>query len=122
MLGGCLLRTTTGAMETALKTLISVVTPCFNEAGNVEELYRQIKEVFAVLPQYDYEQLYIDNASTDGTEAILRRLAATDRNVKVIINQRNFGHIRSPYHAFLQARGEAVIVMVTSACTAAPIG
>lgn len=108
-----MLRITTGAMETAVKKLISVVTPCFNEEGNVEELYRQIKAVMEKLPQYDYEHLYIDNSSTDGTAQILRRLAAEDRRVKVIINLRNFGHIRSPYHAFMQAHGDAVIVMVS---------
>jgi glycosyltransferase involved in cell wall biosynthesis len=93
--------------------LISVVTPCYNEEGNVEELHRQIKDVFAGLPQYDYEHLYIDNNSQDGTVDKLRRIAAQDQRVKVILNARNFGHIRSPYHAFLQARGDAVIVMVS---------
>lgn len=93
--------------------LVSIVTPCFNEEGNVGELYRQIKAVMEKLPQYDYEHLYIDNSSTDGTEPILRKLAAEDRRVKVIFNQRNFGHIRSPYHAFMLARGDAVIVMVS---------
>ena len=92
---------------------ISVVTPCYNEEGNVEELYRQIKAVFAALPQYRYEHLYIDNASEDATPTILRRLAAEDPNVKVIINIRNFGHIRSPHHAFMEAKGDAVIVMVS---------
>ena len=92
---------------------ISVVTPCFNEEGNVEELYRQIKEVLAALPQYEYEHIFIDNASTDGTVPILRRLAAGDPRVKVIINNRNFGHIRSPYYGLLAATGEAVIVMAS---------
>jgi glycosyltransferase involved in cell wall biosynthesis len=100
-------------MQSMNRPLISVVTPCYNEEGNVEELYRQIKAVFAGLPQYDYEQLYIDNNSQDGTVAILRRIAAQDQRIKVILNARNFGHIRSPYHAFLQARGDAVIVMVS---------
>lgn len=59
----------------------------------------------------DYEMLFIDNASTDGTVEELRRLAAEDARVKVILNQRNFGHVRSPYHGLLQARGDAVIVL-----------
>ena len=95
------------------RRLISIVTPCYNEEGNVEELYRQIKQVFAALPQYDYEHLYIDNSSQDGTIDKLRRLAAQDQRVKVILNARNFGHIRSPYHALLQANGDAVIAMVS---------
>ena len=88
---------------------ISVVTPCYNEAENVRELYEAIKAVFAPLTQYTYEHIYIDNCSTDGTPAILRQLAAADRNVKVILNTRNFGHIRSPFHGLIQARGDAVI-------------
>ncbi len=92
--------------------LISIVTPCFNEEDNVAELYRQVKVVFAALPQYRYEHLFIDNASTDRTVEILRGIAATDPNVRVIVNARNFGHIRSPCHAFLQTRGDAVISVV----------
>src|SRR5208282_6598465 len=92
--------------------LISIVTPCYNEEHNVEETYRRVKQLFAGLGKYHYEHLFIDNASTDGTQAILRRLAAEDKNVKVILNSRNFGHIRSPYHAVLQARGDAVVPLV----------
>ncbi len=92
--------------------LISVITPCYNEEDNVAEVYRQVKAVFDGLPQYDYEHLFIDNASTDGTVAILREIAREDRRVKVIVNARNFGHIRSPYHAVLQAKGDAVIGIV----------
>ena len=55
--------------------------------------------------------LFIDNASTDGTQAELRQLAVEDSRVGVILNQRNFGHVRSPYHGLLQAPGDAVIVM-----------
>jgi glycosyltransferase involved in cell wall biosynthesis len=92
--------------------LISIVTPCYNEEGNVEETYRRVKAFFAAEDRYRYEHVFIDNASTDRTAAILRRLAAEDSNVKVILNSRNFGHIRSPYHAMLQARGDAVIPLV----------
>jgi glycosyltransferase involved in cell wall biosynthesis len=92
---------------------ITVVTPCYNEVENVRELYVAIKEVFNGLPQYEYDHIYIDNASTDRTAEILREIAAEDPNVKVIINARNFGHVRSPYHGFLQAKGDAVIVMAS---------
>ncbi|OKP66671.1 dolichol monophosphate mannose synthase [Paenibacillus sp. P3E] len=92
--------------------LISIVTPCFNEEDNVEEIYRQVKEVFENLPDYTYEHIFIDNSSKDGTVEILKKLAFNDTKIKVIVNSRNFGHIRSPYHAMLQARGEAVISLV----------
>jgi glycosyltransferase involved in cell wall biosynthesis len=90
---------------------ITVLTPCYNEAENVQTLYERVRAVFQALPEYTYEHLFIDNASTDDTVAILRRIAACDRNVKVIVNTRNFGHIRSPYHALLQCHGDAVIGM-----------
>ena len=89
--------------------LISILTPCFNEADNVEDLHAQVVQVMSELPGYEFEHIYIDNASTDGTVPILRRLAAADSRVKVILNARNFGHIRSPFHGILQAHGDAVI-------------
>jgi len=94
------------------KPLISIVTPCYNEEENVAELYRQVREVFASLPAYRYEHIFIDNASRDRTVAILKEIAGQDTNVKIIVNSRNFGHIRSPYHALLQAEGDAVILLV----------
>jgi len=91
---------------------ISIVTACYNEEENVAELYAQVRAVIEGLHGYSYEHLFIDNASTDRTVAILRDLAGRDKRVKVIVNARNFGHIRSPYHALLQARGDAVISIV----------
>ena len=91
--------------------LISVVTPTYNEEENVEEVYRQVKEVFAGLGGYAYEHIFIDNASRDRTVPILKEIARTDKRVKIIVNNRNFGHIRSPYYGILQARGDAVITM-----------
>ena len=89
--------------------LISVVTPCRNEEENVREVHELVKRVFADLENYSLEHIFIDNASTDKTVAILREIAADDKCVKVIVNARNFGHIRSPYHAILQANGDAVV-------------
>ncbi|HEV2704038.1 MAG TPA: glycosyltransferase family 2 protein [Steroidobacteraceae bacterium] len=91
---------------------ITVVTACFNEEDNVEEVYRQVRAVMESIDGVSYHHLFIDNRSTDGTAEILRRLAAADDRVQVILNTRNFGHVRSPYHAFLQAEGDAVIPVV----------
>jgi len=91
--------------------LISVVSPCYNEEGNIEILTERVRELFANLPQYRYEHIIIDNHSTDRTVDILRGIAKDDPNVKVIVNARNFGHIRSPQHAFFEAKGDAVIVL-----------
>ena len=95
------------------RRLISIVTPCFNEAGNVDELHRRIASQMAAFPDYEYEHIFIDNASTDGTIAAIRRLASVDSHVKAIINNRNFGIIRSSNHGLLQAHGDAVINMAS---------
>jgi len=95
------------------RKLISVITPCYNEEGNVEELHRRIAAVFETIPQYDWEHIYIDNASCDSTPRLLRQMAAADSRVKVILNTRNFGHIRSPFHALLQARGDACVSLAS---------
>ena len=92
---------------------VSVVSPCYNEVGNVEELYQRVLAVMRRLGRYRYEHIFIDNCSKDGTADVLRRLAARDRNVKIIENTRNFGHIRSPMYAFTQASGDAVIILLS---------
>jgi len=92
--------------------LISVFTPCYNEEENVDELYQRVKAVFDGLPQYKYEHLFIDNASTDQTVARLKAIAANDPKVKIIVNLKNFGQVRSPYYAMMQCMGEAVIGIV----------
>jgi polyisoprenyl-phosphate glycosyltransferase len=92
--------------------LLSIVTPCYNEGENIEELYERIVAVMAKLP-YDYEHICIDNASTDDTVPKLKALAAKDKRLKIIVNARNFGHIRSPYHALLQSNGDATILIAS---------
>lgn len=93
--------------------LISVVTPCYNEEENIMELYTQVKRVFDGLEDYTYEHIFIDNASIDETVPILRNLSKSDKKVKVIVNSRNFGHIRSPYYGLLQTSGDAAIVLAS---------
>lgn len=91
---------------------ISIITPCYNEEDNIVELYTRVRAVIASLGRYKYEHIFIDNASQDRTVEVLKTLAAADQNVKVIVNARNFGHIRSPMHALCQTQGDAVIGIV----------
>ena len=91
---------------------ITVVSACFNELENIAAACQQIRGVFAELPQYDYEHIFIDNASIDGTADVLRDISGKDSHVKVIINTRNFGHIRSPFYVLLQSKGDAVVTYV----------
>jgi len=88
---------------------VSIVTPCFNEEQNVVELYERVRAVMGLIGEYRYEHIFIDNGSRDNTLAILKYIARTDHNVKVIANSRNFGPIRSPMHALQQAHGDCVI-------------
>lgn len=91
---------------------ITIVTPCYNEEANIEEIYRQARKVMAQVPDVSYQHLFIDNCSLDRTPQMLREMAASDPSVKVIFNARNFGHIRSPYYGLMQAPGDAVILLV----------
>ncbi|MES2686101.1 MAG: glycosyltransferase family 2 protein [Pseudomonadota bacterium] len=92
---------------------ISIITPCFNEESNVELLHDRVTATLAMIPQYAYEIIYIDNASTDGTVSKVKALIQRNRNVRLIVNARNFGHIRSPYYGLMQATGDAVILMAS---------
>ena len=91
---------------------ISIFTACYNEEENVEALVKVVADIFKTLPQYDYEHVFIDNASEDKTVEILKGIIKTDKHVKVIVNSRNFGHIRSPFYGMLQCTGDAVISLV----------
>ena len=90
------------------KKLISIVTPVYNEEGNIQSIYSAIKEIFTRIDKYDYEHIFADNNSQDQTLSILKEIAQQDRNVKIIANSRNFGFVRSSYYALLQGQGDAV--------------
>ena len=72
---------------------ISIVTACYNEEDNVEELYKQVKKVMnEKVSKYNYEHIFIDNSSEDKTVKVLKSIAKYDKNIKIIVNSRNFGH------------------------------
>lgn len=93
------------------RPLISVVVPCYNEEGNIDILYERLCAVFAQFTDIRFQIVFIDNASVDGTQAMLRELAVRDRRVKAIFNIRNFGPLRSPLHGFFESPGDALICM-----------
>lgn len=96
-----------------MRKKVSVVTPCYNEEENVENLYNKVKNIFEIdlNNKYDFEYIFIDNCSQDKTVDILSQIAQNDKRVKIIINSRNFGHVRSPYYGLLQAQGNAAITL-----------
>lgn len=92
---------------------ISVLIPCYNEAENVGPISKAVTDIMErELPQYDYELVFIDNDSTDGTRDILRDLCSANPRIKAILNARNFGQFNSPYYGMLQMTGDCVIEMV----------
>ena len=93
--------------------LLSIVTPCYNEEANIDELYARIKDAIRVETSYRFELIFIDNHSSDGTVTKLKSLASLDPMVKIIVNTRNFGHIRSPYYGILQSGGVATIYLAS---------
>jgi glycosyltransferase involved in cell wall biosynthesis len=64
------------------------------------------------LVDYQYNHLFVDNCSTDNTLVILKEIASIDKNVKIIVNSRNFGPIRSFHNGIIEADGDALIPMV----------
>jgi glycosyltransferase involved in cell wall biosynthesis len=94
------------------KKLISIVTPCYNEEDNIEELCNRIASVMLELP-YEYEHICIDNHSSDATVKKIKQMAKNDKRLKLIVNARNFGHIRSPYYGLLQSSGDATILIAS---------
>lgn len=95
------------------KKVITIVSPTYNEEENVLLFYSRVNEVIKNILNYQFEFLFIDNASTDETANILKDLAKQDKKIKVIINTRNFGHIRSPYWGIIQSQGDATIYLAS---------
>jgi polyisoprenyl-phosphate glycosyltransferase len=100
-------------MHNNSKQKITILTPCFNELENLEALVEAIIKVSKKIPEITINHLFIDNASTDGTIQKLRILAEKYHHVQVILNNRNYGHIRSPMYGLLQAKGDAVVIMAS---------
>ncbi len=91
---------------------ISIVVPCYNEEANIEALAQAIKDIFRHrLGSYRYEIIFIDNDSSDASRDIIRKLCAEDKDIKGILNAKNFGQFNSPYYGMLQSSGAAVILM-----------
>lgn len=93
---------------------ISIVSSCYNEEANLDELYQRVSSVWNQYNgKYEFEYILLDNGSTDNTETKLRELAQKDKRIKVILNSRNFGQINSPFFGILNADGDAVIAIVS---------
>lgn len=92
---------------------LSLVAPCYNEVGNVGELYERVVAALGSQTDLEWEIIFIDNASTDGTLAAIRALIERDGRVRAIANARNYGPVRSIYHGMMQANGDAVVLVAS---------
>ena len=91
---------------------ISVLIPCFNEVDNVIPISEAIIEEFKLnLSKYDYEIVFIDNCSIDGTRLNLEKLCEGNRKIKAIFNAKNFGQFNSPFYGMCQTTGDCTICM-----------
>lgn len=89
---------------------LSVVIPCYNEEENAAAICRAVISQLEPL-NLSFDVIFIDNDSTDRTVEIIRSLCQADPRVRLIVNTRNYGQMRSPTHGIYQARGRAVIGM-----------
>lgn len=95
-----------------MKKLISVLIPCYNEVENVQPISEAIINEFVTkLPQYDYEIVFIDNFSTDGTRKKIEQICKINPKIKAIFNAKNFGQFNSPYYGMCQTHGDCTIAM-----------
>lgn len=91
---------------------ISIMIPCYNEVENVELISEAVINVLdESLSQYDYELLFIDNCSTDGTREVLEKICAKNKKIKAILNVTNFGQFNSPFYGMCQTTGDCTISM-----------
>jgi len=96
------------------KPKLSLVTGSFNEEGNVDEWFERVFAAVAVLqPRYELEIVWIDNASVDRTVDLVSAWCSRDPRVKLIVNARNFGPIRSPFHGLMQASGDVCVYLAS---------
>jgi glycosyltransferase involved in cell wall biosynthesis len=102
---------TTKLSEEKIKKILSIVTACYNEEDNIYELHDRLTKVMDILPNYNYEIICIDNYSTDGMREEIKKICEKDKKFKVLFNLRNFGHIRSPSHAFYQANADLIVFL-----------
>ena len=89
---------------------ISIVTPTFNEEDNIENLCTSVENIFNEL-KINYEHIIIDNHSKDKTVLIVKKIIKKNNKVKLIVNNKNYGHLASPVHGIKNTTGDATILL-----------
>ncbi|MCE2435050.1 MAG: glycosyltransferase family 2 protein [Candidatus Latescibacteria bacterium] len=92
-------------------TRLSVVVPCFNEEAVIRETHRQLVSTLEQVPELDFELVYVDDGSRDGTLDLLRGIQRADSRVRVLVLSRNFGHQIAVTAGIQGTQGDAVVVI-----------
>lgn len=90
--------------------LVSIIVPCFNEEQAITFFYHEIKKVM-LLGDMDFEIMFVDDGSNDGTISMIKELAKKDPCVKYLSFSRNFGKESAMYAGLCNAKGDYVTVM-----------
>lgn len=94
-----------------MKKAVSIMIPCYNEEDNIVSISKAVVTQMEQMPEYDYELLFIDNCSTDRTQALLRSICEKNKKIKAIFNVKNFGQFNSPFYGLCQTTGDCTILM-----------
>lgn len=92
------------------RSLVSVVVPCYNEEKVLSQTHQRLTQVMSGLDA-DYEIVYVNDGSRDGTEGILRQLQAADSHVRAVVFARNFGHQIAVTAGMDYAAGDGVVII-----------
>ena len=93
------------------KKLISIVVPNYNECGTLDELYERTTKVMQGLTDYDYEIVFFDDGSTDGSKQKIEELCNKDNHIKAVFYSKNFGYAKGTFYCFQQAKGDCAIIL-----------
>lgn len=93
------------------KKLVSIVVPIYNEVDMIHEIYDRVNNVFNELPDYDYELVFFDDGSSDGTCKKIEDLSEIHPNVKGVFYSKNFGYIKNTFYAVQQAKGDCAFLL-----------
>lgn len=91
------------------KKLISIITPVLNEEKNIHDCFKNVKKFFSK-KKYNYEHIFVDNNSFDGSKDLLKKIAIKNKNIKVLINKKNYNILPSLFNALKFAKGDGILI------------
>lgn len=91
--------------------LISLIVPCFNEESALPLFWEKVSQVMEQMKEQEFEVIFVDDGSTDGTMVEIEKLAIADTRVKYVSFSRNFGKESAMYAGFQYAKGDYIATM-----------